>query len=208
MKLFFLNRFAMNSYICQDYQKALRYYDRIRQLNPEEPGAVYNTGLCYLGLKQYAKAENCLLDDIQTQGENQDRLRILGDLYYRWKKRDQAHRYYQRLGEFLGHKEEWLKIRITLLEKDASAQKAFSAADKLDEALEAIAGGESDTARMLLEEGALDDPSSFQILNNLGVIALREAQDAEKAVSCFEMADHLMPLSVHKANLKKARSLL
>ena len=87
-------------------------------------------------------------------------------------------------------------------------KKAFNAADRLDEALVRMKEGSTDKAQELLELGMQEDPSSFQIFNNLGVIALKEKNNPEKAVTYFERADELMPIPMHKANLAKARSMV
>ena len=208
IRLFFLNRFALNAYISTHYTKAIKYYEKILRSNPDFPGLMHNIGLCCFAMKDYNRAESFLLEDIDSYGETDSRLRTMGDLYYRWGKREQALMYYKRLEEYLNHGEKWLKLRIAILKDEEESVNAFNAADRLDEALVKMREGLADDAKNLLEAGSSEDPSSFQILNNLGVIALKEYNDPEKAVFYFEQADDLMPLPMHKANLKKARSLL
>ena len=204
LRLFFLNRLALNSYISLNYSKALIYYNKILRLSPKEPGILYNIGLCYFGQKKFSHAETSLLKDLHIEGESPERLRTLGDLYYRWKQPHQARSYYERLAGCLKQEERWLNIRLNLLSSSQKAQLALSAADKLDEALKKMKNKNISRARELLEEGAEDDPSSYQILNNLGVIAMQEEQNSRKAASYFEEANRLMPLPVHQANLRKA----
>ncbi len=208
IRLFFLNRFALNAYISTDYTKALKHYEKILRNNPCYPGLMYNISLCYFAKKDYALAESFLMDELDRNGKTGDRLRTMGDLYYRWKKREKALFYYKQLEEYLNHEEEWLRTRIGILENDIDAETAFNAADRLDEALVILKEGSTNKAQELLELGMKEDPSSFQILNNLGVIALKERNDPEKAVTYFERANELMPIPVHKANLEKARSLV
>ncbi len=208
IRLFFLNRFALNAYISTDYVKALGYYEKILRGSPRHPGLMYNTGLCHFAMKDYDRAESFLIDEIDSYGETADRLRTMGDLYYRWGKRGEALMYYRKLEEYLNHRENWLKLRIDILNNEESAASAFKAAEKLDEALVKMREGSPDRARELLEQGLKEDPSSFQIMNNLGVIALKEKKDPEKAVSYFELAEDLMPIPMHKANLQKARSMI
>ncbi len=208
IKLFFFNRFALNAYISQDYPKALFWYEKILNTNTERVGLMHNIGLCHFAMNDYDNAETFLLEELSRYGDTDGRLRTLGDLYYRWKKGDQALVFYRRLHDYLNQDECWLKIRIALLENGAKTQKALCAADRLDEALEKMKCGLADDARNLLELGAEEDPSSFQILNNLGIIALQEDNDAAKAVSFFEQAEKLMPIPMHRANLKKARSIM
>ena len=206
IKVFFLNRFALNAYITNDFNKALKWYEKIFQISPDEPGLMHNIGLCYFSLNDYKRAEPFLLDDMDTYGETGDRLRTLGDLYYRWKRRVQALMYYNRLKEYQGHAENWLIRRIGILKNEKEADLAFSAADSLEEALVKMKDKQVADATRLLEQGAKQDPSSFQIINNLGVIALKEENDPVKAVAYFEQAEELMPLAMHKANLNKAKS--
>lgn len=208
IKLFFLNRFALNAYISTDYTKALTYYEKILRGDLRHPGLMHNIGLCYFAMNDYGRAETFLIDEIDSYGETGDRLRTLGDLYYRWEKRAQALMYYKRLEEYLNHCENWLSLRIGILGNEMRTAAAFGAADRLEEALAKMKEGSVEKAQELLEQGMKEDPSSFQIVNNLGVIALKNNNDPAKAVSYFEKALDLMPIPAHTANLRKARSLL
>ena len=125
IKLFFLNRFALNAYISTDYTKALKYYEKILRNNPCHPGLMYNIGLCYFAMKDYARAESFFMDELDRYGETGDRLRTLGDLYYRWKKREQALFFYKQLEEYLNYSENWLKTRIGILENEKDAEKSL-----------------------------------------------------------------------------------
>jgi len=210
LRLFFLTRFALNAFISEDYRKALRYFEKIRQISPDYPGISYNMGLCCLGMQEYESAEARLLEDLEEFGESPDRLRILGDLYYRWGRQNRALESYIRLSEITGNDDEegWLMKRIDLLRSDESAEKALAAAAGLDTALIAMKEKDYGKARHLLEEAAEADPSSFQILNNLGVVAMRADRDPERALIYFRKAESLMPLPVHKENIRKAEKAL
>ena len=84
-----LERFALNSFVSGDFERAEKYFLRLKEDDPDRMGVDHNMGLVKLGLKQFAEAEKFFLRDAELFGESYVRSRTLGDLYYIWGRREQ-----------------------------------------------------------------------------------------------------------------------
>lgn len=211
--LYYLDRRrALNAYVEEDYRQARTLFEKVRHRYPNEPGILYNLGLCALGLKKYSEAESFFLADLERYGESPSRLRSLADLYFLARDREKALDFYRRLEGLRGDElaGSWLEKRITLLEDETRSTEAMEAAGLMERALEAAAEKESKRAIQLLEQAAEQDPSSFQIRNNLGVLYMKQEkrESVELALKLFRQADDLMPLPLHKEHIQKALGYL
>ena len=204
---FIYKRFALNAYVSENYSKALKYFNRIKKGNPNEPGINYNIGLCEMAAGNYEEAETCMLEDLWTFRRSYDRLRTLAELYFLWGRREKALEIYKEFREETGglNEGEWLDMRIAVLESEEKFESAHAAVDKLKKAVELMKSGGMAEAAGLLAEAAKMDPGSYQIRNNLGVIAMKHEDNPAKALEYFRLADRLKPLPVYKANIQRAK---
>jgi tetratricopeptide (TPR) repeat protein len=203
--LFFLKRFALNAFIGEDFEKSLKYFERMYSLDPGEPGILYNIALAYLGLADYEKSEQYLLDHVQQEGETREAVRALGDLYYLWGKKEKSLRYYQNYTRMLpdGGYEKMIELRISLLGSLKDADTLVRNHEKFKRSMQAFRLKHYDKAEMLLREVIMFDPSNVHAYNNLGVIMKEHHEDWKEAAELFSHAAMLSSCHMYKSNLKK-----
>ena len=201
--LFFYNRFAFNALISEEYVKAIKYFKKIKKINPEQKGIDYNLGLCYLGNKDFTNSEVSLLSALNLESNKTELYKTLGDLYYLWGKQDQALTYYCKYREFTNPEVagNWLKIRIDLLKASDDINKISIANQSLEDGIICMKQKSYTKAEQAFNTATTIDPSNYQAFNNLGVLMLRQNNNPEKALYYFNKATVLNPSPIFRANL-------
>ncbi len=203
-------RFALNSMVSGDYDKAEKYFLRIHRYKPLLSGFEYNLGLIKLAQNKYEEAELFLKKDISLYGESYNRLRVMGDLYYIWGKRELASMLYKKAfavceGEF---DKNILNIRI----QKCSSEKAFDKVKKghilYKEGNYLLKSGKNAEALKAFSDAVEQDGTHFQALNNKGTILMNTFHKYKEALECFEQASKLTNLPVIHSNVLKARESL
>ncbi len=203
IKLFFYNRFAFNALVSEEYFKAIKYFTKIKKINPKQKGINYNLGLCYLGNKDFANSEASLLSTLDIESGNTELYKTLGDLYYLWDKQDQALTYYCEYRERTNPKVigNWLKARIALLKASNDMTQIHIANQSLEDGIICMKQKSYKKAEQAFNTATTIDPSNYQAFNNLGVLMLRQYSNLEKALYYFNKATYLNQSPIYRANL-------
>ena len=206
LRLFFYRRFALNAFVMERYDVALRYFEKVAALCPGEPGVHYNMGVCQMGLKYFDASEASFLEELHRNGRTWDRCKALGDLHYLWGNRTSALAWYEGCRKLatLGHGGNWLDRRIALLESEQSMTRVMASMRLLEEGLAAMAEKDHGKAEAAFEAAMENDPTNIQALNNLGVLRMDQHRDPKGAADCFRRAVALYDAPVYAINLKKA----
>lgn len=203
IKLFFYTRFAFNALVSEEYLKAIKYFTKIKKINPKQKGIDYNLGLCYLGNKDFANSEDSLLSTLDIESCNTELYKTLGDLYYLWGKQDQALTYYCEYSKRTDPKVvgNWLNVRIALLKASNDMNKIHIANQSLEDGIICMKQKAYKKAEQALNTATTIDPSNYQAFNNFGVLILRQYNNLEKALYYFNKATDLNPSPMYRANL-------
>ncbi|HUX14259.1 MAG TPA: hypothetical protein VMW87_14620 [Spirochaetia bacterium] len=201
-----VERFALNAFVTGDYERAEKYFLRLKSDEPDRLGADHNMGLVKLGLRQYAEAEAYFLRDRELFGGSYLRSRTLGDLYYIWGDREKASKWYS-----AALKESEDEVDKTLLRervKICSRESSFAAVQESHRSFEAAVlqqkSGELERAREMLELAVQQDPTNFQAWNNLGSVFMEDPARQTDAVSCFTRARAYSSIPAIVRNLEEA----
>ena len=204
-----LQRFALNSFVSGDFERAERYFRRLKEADPDGMGVDHNMGLVNIGLKRYANAEKYLLRDLNLFGESYLRARTLGDLYYIWGKADKAGKHYSEAlaAEETDSDEVLLRKRIEICARAETFAEVATSHRSFEEGVRLQKAGDTAGARAALEGAVRHDPTNFQAWNNLGSILLADLATHADAVRCFSRARAYSALPSIVSNLAEARKL-
>ncbi len=203
-------RLALNSLVTGEYEKAEKYFSRIHRSLPHEAGFEYNMGLIRLAQEEYREAEILFKKDSELYGESYTRMRVLGDLYYIWGKRESAAAMYKKALDECesGVEKNILKIRI----QKCTSEKAFARVQKSHifyrEGNNHLQNGEVDEALEAFSRAVEEDGTHFQALNNKGSILMNHLHQYTEALACFEQAFKISSLPSIQSNIIKAREAL
>ncbi len=202
-----LERFALNSFVSGDFERAEKYFRRLKEDDPDRMGVDQNMGLVKLGLKQFAEAEKFFLRDAELFGESYVRSRTLGDLYYIWGRREQArNRYSAALRQGENNSDETLLRERSVICSDESAFAAVGESHRsFEEGVRLQKAGDAAAAKASLENAVKHDPTNFQAWNNLGSILMDDSSTYRQAVECFSRARRYSTLPSIVHNLEEAR---
>ncbi len=186
-----------------DYDQAIESLKELLELDPQEQYERY-LGMAYMGAGRYKESERRLKNIIKQYGEYYPRVRALADLYFVWRKREKAHRYYQQALEMSeGTAEKLITERI----RHTESEEAFEAVPKAEQAYRdgTVAFGESDfdTALARFREATQLDPTHVLAWNNLGAVLMNGFKDYDGAEQAFKTAMDYEPLQMLRDNLQR-----
>ncbi len=199
-------RQALNYLATGEYAKSREKWRKLAKGRENAQGVRHNIALTYIGEEDYENAEPLLLAEIEDFGEHYPRLKALADLYYVWRKREEAHTWYQKTLEAGSPKEEraLLKKRISLTADDESFAEVCRSLDALKEGNDLLAEEDWQEALSRFQEAVALDPTNIQALNNIGTIQLNYEKRPSQAAQTFRRAMSWSPLPWLKQNLAQA----
>ncbi len=203
-------RFALNSLISGDYEKAEKYFRKIHRYNPNEPGFDYNLGLVKLAQFKYEDAESYFKNDISLYGESYERLRVMGDLYYVWGKREEAASWYEKALQECKNEidKSLIKARLHNCSKIESFNNVVLSYRYYNEGNKLLESKEDEEALNLFSKAVELDNTNFQALNNKGSILMNYSRDYKKAEECFLKASRISNLPSIQKNLVTVQKIL
>lgn len=206
LRIAHLERKGFNALSSGDYQVAVQAFTQILEREPSRRGTRHNLGLAYLGGEEFEKAEACFLKDLEMLGEYFPRIKVLGDLYYIWGNREQAHRWYKRAYEEKEaiQVENLLRARIEQTESADRFEKARTADGAYRKGVEALMRDAHEEALTHFRRATELNPTHTLAWNNAGSILLNNLGAPEEARKAFEAGLQMEPLPLLQMNLQKA----
>ncbi|WP_455382822.1 tetratricopeptide repeat protein [Salinispira pacifica] len=203
-----LQRFALNSFVSGDFERAERYFLQLKEADPDRMGVDHNMGLVKLGLKQYEAAESYLLRDLELFGETYLRSRTLGDLYYIWGRAEKAKKRYSAALRQAEEESDRLLLqkRIEICSDDSAFARAAESHRSFEEGVRLQKTGDSQGARAALTRAVEGDPTNFQAWNNLGSVLMEDSSTYDEALKCFTRARSYSALPSIVRNLEEAKN--
>ena len=206
LRIAHLERKGFNALSSGDYPAAVEAFSELLEREPSRTGTRHNLGLAYLGSEAFEKAEACFLKDLELLGDYFPRLKVLGDLYYIWGKREEANRWYRRA---LQEKESKQSQKLTT-ERIRQTESA-DAYEKVRQADEAYRQGVTALRAESYQE-ALDqfrratelNPTHVLAWNNAGSVLMNNFDSPEEARHYFQAGLEMEPLPILQMNLQKA----
>lgn len=206
LRIAHLERKGFNALSGGDYRTAIGAFQAIMERDGDRRGTRHNLGLAYLGSQEFEKAETCFLEDLELLGEYFPRIKVLGDLYYIWGKREEANRWYLR-----ALKQDEPAAPGDLLRKrvqQTESEEAFSPVREADEAyrrgVEALRRDSYREALPEFQKAAKLNPTHVLAWNNAGSVLMNNFGDPEAARKAFQQGIEMEPLPILQMNLQKA----
>ncbi len=193
-----------------NYDKAEKYFLRIHRYKPSISGFEYNLGLIKLAQSKYDEAELFLKKDISLYGESYNRLRVIGDLYYIWGRREDASVSYKKA--FSECESDVDRNILNIRIQKCSSENAFDKVRKshmlYKKGNHLLKSGKNTEALKAFSDAVEQDGTHFQALNNKGTVLMNTFHKYAEALKCFEQASKLTNLPAIHGNVLKARESL
>jgi len=206
LRIAHLERKGFNALSGGDYRAAVDSFTEILRREPSRTGTRHNLGLAYLGLEEFEKAEQCFLKDLELLGDYFPRLKVLGDLYYIWGKREEANRWYRRALEEKEAKqsEKLLSQRLRQTESAEAFEKVRQADEAYRRGVEFLKADSSQEALDSFRAAAQLNPTHVLAWNNQGTVLMNNFDAPGEARKAFEAGIEMEPLPILQMNLQKA----
>jgi Flp pilus assembly protein TadD len=192
----FEERLGLNAYVQGDYEKALKWFRKLEESEPDSIRVLRNLGVILLASGDSAGAKSYLLKEEKLYGPSYHRHSALADLAYAsGERKEAARRYALALAEPEAADDgpaaamrPMLEARLAIAQDAAAFEKSGRAMDRFKEGEKAREAGDAQGAVSLFEEAVALDPTAWPALNNAGTILLNTLGEAEKARSFFDRA--------------------
>jgi tetratricopeptide (TPR) repeat protein len=206
LRIAHLERKGFNALSGGDYRSAVEAFAEILRREPSRTGTRHNLGLAYLGSEEFEKAEACFLKDLELLGDYYPRIKVLGDLYYIWGKREEANRWYRKALREKESKqsEKLLKERVRQTESPEAFQSVRQADEAYRRGVEALKGESYQAALEEFRLAAQLNPTHVLAWNNAGTVLMNRFDSPEEARKAFEEGIEMEPLPILQMNLQKA----
>ena len=203
VRAWLLRRKAIKNLKAGNYDQAIESFQALLELDAREQIQRY-LGMAYMGAGRYEESERQLQKILKQYGDYYPRFRALADLYYVWRKREYALKYYRKaLNNSDGSAEQLINERI----RHTKSEEAFQAVPKAEQAYRdgTIAFNESDyeTALARFREATKLDPTHILAWNNLGAVLMNAYKDYDEAEAAFKTAMEYEPIPMLRGNLQK-----
>ncbi len=209
-KVEMLVRSGLNKYVAGDYTGAEEAFQAVLELQPSRPGIHHHLALVWAARGDFERAEPLLLKELEDFGEHYPRLRVLGDLYYQWGKRDEAVAMYTRaLAEECPDSDRmYITERIAVAGDPLRFKDALKSRDTLLEGNRLLESGNHEEAARMFQQAVEFDRTNVSGWNNLGVVYLDHLNVPGEAVAAFHKALELQDVPWIRSNLNKAETRL
>ncbi|MCF7940682.1 MAG: tetratricopeptide repeat protein [Spirochaetia bacterium] len=201
----YYQRRALNAMVEEKWVEAERFLKRQMNGKPPMMGLTYNLGLCLLAQQRYEEAEQLFLASIERYGESLRLCRILGDLYYLWGRREDAHRWYEAAfaDDPADPERQLIAERIRLTGEQECFDRVLESVELVIRARECFTE-DPEQALGLYQKAADYDPTNIEALNNIGSIYFDHTQDPRTAATYFIKVLRLAHHQGAVKNLEKA----
>lgn len=201
-------RFAFNAVSSEKYEKAEKYFLKIRKMTNAQMGTNHNLGIVYMAMGQFEKAEECFLYELETFGDSFPRFKVLGDLFYAAGNRQKALLYYKYARDvaIFSELDVLLELRLSICSSEECFSEAQQAVDLRKSAIKLELQGDTENAINKYLAAAEKDPSDFQSLNNAGSCFMKTGE-TDNAFIYFKKAYAICPLPGIKENLARVKKV-
>lgn len=204
-------RFGLNAYVQGDYQKALKYFRYLEEVEPDSIRVLRNMGVLKLAMGDAEGAKAYLLKEERLYGPGYHRHAALADLAYAAGDRKEASRRYALALKEPEAKPDgsaammrpFLETRIAILADPKSFADSRESMNLFIKGEKARDSGDFSAAFDLFVEAGKLDATNWPAINNAGSIALNHLGDPEQAFGLFSKAFELSrsPQVARNANI-------
>ena len=197
-------RLGFNALVSEQYEKAEKYFLKIRKRTGEALGTNHNLGMVYLACGDFERAETCFLRELEKFGDSYSRSKVLADVYYAVQNAEKSLLYY-RLAEGQAFDEPdlpWVRERIGICENTDRFRDAGTSCALCKQGIRAEQNSDLAGALDYYTKAIQKDPTNVQALNNAGACCERQ-KNLNKAGKYFKQAYDLSGLPAIGQNLGK-----
>lgn len=196
-------RSGYSAFINGNFPLAQARYEKVRDLDENYPGVLYNLGLAAMSIGQHQRAADHLEKEHKRVGDQYHVLRALADLAFTRGQREKAKSYYKLCLPMVDDDKSKAVIsrRIELASREEAFKAAMEAPELFERGNDLMNTGRYHEADEAYQKCIAADPTHFLALNNRGVLWMNFLLNDETAVECFKAAHALADMPIIEDNL-------
>lgn len=199
-------RMAFNAFVSSRFEVAVKHFQRLRELAPQQKGLSFNLGMALLSLGRSDEALTNFDLEYKRHGNSHPLTAAMAEAYYRTGHRGKALKFFKEAqqAETVEKMQDFYRQRWAICKQRESYEQARQAQTLIQQADVHLHSRAFPEAEELYWKATRLDPTAFQALNNLGALYLSQ-EKIPQAHHAFEAADHLVDLPRIKSNLSYLR---